>query len=359
MKSPAAAGATLGPPDFTSTTTSSLVAGTLYQSAHGLSSTPDLVVVEYVCLATNGAWQVGDVIPWHGLTWDNNVGSIGEGGDIIGCNGTNVFFQTGANYLRLPTKSGSSSYSLAVFSSSWGIRFKVWENLSKETSSDLTVPVADGKLTYSHGLGSGVYFPKHELTCVIAEDGYAVGDVIENYSYLINSGNGTNTSRAAQIGYNSTEVFHLTASANYLNKGTGQNAGAPTEANWESRLTLIELPPADFTSSGLSPALATALTAAHGLSTVDFMLAEMVCIAPDDNWAIGDRMPMNWQAWDRASDDNNARGSTAGYDATNCYFILPPTYNMIHLDKNTPTATAGAVMNLANWEVVFSAWGTV
>jgi hypothetical protein len=348
--------AVFGAPDFTSTTTGFIAPGTLYQAAHGLSSTPDLVLVEFVCLVANNGWAVGDTVPWHGLTIDQNIGSIGEGGEIIGRNSTNVFCQTGANYSAMPSKGGSpvGTYSTG----SWGLRFKVWENVEKVVSSDLGAAVGDTAYTFAHGLGAGTYYVTTEYTCVIAEDGYSVGDIIENQSYIINSGNGTDVSRSHSVGYNDTDAWDLIASANYLNKGTGQNAGAPTDANWEMRIVVFDLGTPDFQSSDLSWALASITTAAHSLSTINYMMGELVCTnTPDDNWAIGDKMHINHQAWDRAGDDNNSRGSTVGYDLLNCFFSMPATYNMINLDKNTPTGTTGAVMNPARWRMRFSVWG--
>jgi hypothetical protein len=301
-----------GAPDFTSTTTGSITAGTLVQAAHGLASTPDLVLVEFVCLVNNNGYVVGDVIPWHGLTYDNNIGSIGEGGEIIGRNATNVFVQLGANYTRLPLKDGSSAAG-SYAGSNWGIRFKVWENVERTVSSDLGAVTPNTAYTFAHGLGAGTYYVTTEYTCVIAEDGYSVGDIIENQSYLINSGNGTDVSRSHSVGYNDTDAWDLIASSNYLNKVTGQNAGAPTDANWEMRIVVYDLGTPDFVSGDISWTLASNTSVNHSLATVDYMMGEFVCTAPDDNWAVGDKMPINHQAWDRASDDNNSRGSTVGY----------------------------------------------
>jgi len=353
----AAAAAIFGAPDFTSSQFTPAV-GTLFSAAHGLGSKPEFVVAELVCLTATNGYSIGDRIPWMAYSSDEVSGGLGAHISIIGFNTTDIFLTTGSSRFQIPQK--STGVPVNATGSNWALELLAWKNnipAPDFVSSDFGTPAPNTKFSAPHGLGLTPKLMMAEYECVTAEGNYAVGDVFYNTSVVTNSANATAVDRARNWGYNGVDVFSLISAAAFLDKNSGTNV-SPTATNWAFKLKVWDLPAPDFKSSGITPVNGSKISAAHSLTTVDFVLGEIVCNTSEQNWAIGDRMPFNSVAFDSSfGPANNEYGHISGYDTTEAFFIAAAD-GMRLLDKTTPTSTTGAALTNANWDVELSVWGS-
>lgn len=346
-----------GTPDFESATIDNLTSG-YFAAAHGLGQKPELVVAEMECLVANNGYSVGDVVVWHNALIDNFTGGVGMGDDAIGATNTECFISMAFRRYDAVAKGGSSRFGFFQ-NNDWGVRFKAWLRAPDFQTADIAVPAFDNVTSAAHGLGSGIFYVAGEYVCTTAEDNWRVGDTIQmQNSVVFNSGNASGQNRGHNIGYDDTNVFILQAAGNYLNRTTGENAGAPNDANWEYRLKVWKLPAANATSSLIPAVNASQHSFTHGLSNVDFMLSELVCNTVDANWQPGDRIPYIPVIWDSAGGNPGTfRGAAGGYDSTIVH-LSTSSDEQVLLDKVNVNANTFNEINYNNWDVQFSVWGS-
>lgn len=345
----------LGSPDQISTTYSPISAGTNYTLGQNGGRSVQLVQAELVCLVANNGYSVGDTVPYHAPYFDVNAGSLRYQGCITYSNDTDIGVTIAQNYIRISAKTGGGNVDV-LGTANWGLRLKAWNKIPCIYSDNFTL-ANNTKFTLSHPLGAGIYLPMLELQCINAEDGWANGDKITIMSKAYNSGNTNPVVRGYQVGYNASEAWALIGDAlSFLNKSTG-GAGTIDPTRWRMKVKLLKLKTPDFTSSGLGPPADNgSFSAAHSLTNIGFAMTEWVCISADDNWAVGDRMPLNYAGWDTANvGANQMRGFTGGYNSTDIFYACSINSNIL-LDKNSPNSAVGHIMNAANWELRLSGW---
>jgi len=109
-------------------------------------------------------------------------------------------------------------------------------NLTQYTTSVTPLPASGSALTGSHTLGVVPVEAVLELTCLTAEAGYSVGDIVQSVLY------GNNTTWYPLSVYKTTaSVGVMQLSGGYVvglqNKSTG-GLSLPTAANWSYRFRL-------------------------------------------------------------------------------------------------------------------------
>lgn len=109
-------------------------------------------------------------------------------------------------------------------------------NMTSYTTAVTPLPGTNAAWTATHSLGVVPAEAVMELTCLTADTGYAVGDVVQNPSVS----NGTNNFTNAIIYKNTTTVgvfVQNTLNVQIPNKTTGAIT-TPTAANWSYRFRL-------------------------------------------------------------------------------------------------------------------------
>jgi hypothetical protein len=344
--------AVFGAPDFTSDTFN-ITSG--YISAnHGLGAGQDLFVqLELVCATAGDGYAVGDTLTIHQATLPNYVGGIGMGDDQFGYNDTEVFATIAFRRYDIVSLATGNR----ITSTNFDLRFKVWILSPTFTSGDITpLPSSNVATTAAHGLGAGNYYVIVEYECVIAEDNWRFGDKITHNVAVVFNTSG-NFVRGELIYYDSTNVGVVTANENYMNRTTGQNAGQPTDANWECRFKVYELPTnPSVVFDATTMAAGTAVSFDHSLTHIHWSMYHYVCNTAEDNWAVGDRIVSFSTIWDNSANTGSYSGNVG---VTNSEVIVhsPSDNTQILLDKTSPNNTIQNLITYANWDILMSIWG--
>lgn len=108
-----------------------------------------------------------------------------------------------------------------------GLAASKHNNSPDYSSGQVTIPAANSTNTYAHGLGAVPATVRVKLINVIAEYGYAVGEVVYMASHSANNQNSFGVSSDA------TNVTIVTASTLYLVNKSTHGTFTPTSANWK------------------------------------------------------------------------------------------------------------------------------
>lgn len=224
--------------DFTSTDQTISANGTL-TIAHGLGAAPKFVDFYLVCQTAEYGYSIGDVI----VPRSTSAGTDNTGMSVT-VDGTNIKVQfanpTSTNVFFAVRSDGTGTDS-RLTNGSWKVRFYAVKTTTASTftSTDQTI-TESGTLTIAHGLTSAPKFVKHYLICQTAENGFAVGAVLDP----INTSIGLDGAFGCTIKVDGTNIFVQYANNNgggifrtiQLSGGTQGVDTLLTDSNWKLRL---------------------------------------------------------------------------------------------------------------------------
>jgi hypothetical protein len=331
-------------PDKVITGTLASLATGANRFSHGMGTRPARAELYVVCTTAEHGYSIGDrVLAANDTTYGIQVGKSYS--DVI----------VTADVAGVAVMSRTAGAYALLTAANWDYSVNVWASYGVDATSlnkpDQTVVVLGSDITSgnnvtAHGMAAVPDRMRISYECIVAENGYEVGDVIEP-AYFYTNPNEFNmcvNADATNIG-----MIRGTISAPYYIRGSdGQNA-AGVATSWNYILEAWwDAPTPDYTVTTAASALTLSSENlfAHGLSSAPVSLRYYyVCTTADGTWAIGDT------AYPAGPTSSGAqRGATLSSDDTNV--MLSVGSSLYVFDQSTGDAHT---IDVNDWDVVVEA----